>query len=308
MTGIRKVIFYALAVLSAVDASQTCYALNGDAVSYDYVPCNQFSGATSYCCGANRSLDNLSFTPDKCLTDGLCLAVAQVNGREKWTYFRESCSSPDWPTANCLRDVCTSPNENDANGNAFMTPCDNITYSNTWCCGDNNTACCGTDSAITLAVTLGATATLSSTSSSPTTATLSSTSSSPTTASSTATASASASSTSSTDSSLSIGAQAGIGIGATIAGLSLVSLGVLWFMRRRRASRSTSPHDPSSLMGSTLASSKAQVSYRDYEGLGQKPDGLEEWHRPTELDSYEVGELDSHSLRELDGNNHDARP
>lgn len=123
MSKTEGLFVYALAVLSAisiVDATETCYMLNGDAAYKDFIPCNSFSGATSFCCGANRQNTNATYTNDICMTNGLCQSIVEVSGVEQYHYYRESCSSTDWPTSECLRDVCTTPDENDLNGNAIM--------------------------------------------------------------------------------------------------------------------------------------------------------------------------------------------
>lgn len=109
-----------LTLTTPISTASTCYKLNGDAAYKDFTPCNQFSGATSYCCGANRQNTNATYTNDICLTNGLCLAIAEIDGIEEYNYFRESCSSASWPTSECLRSVCTMPDQNDVNGNAIM--------------------------------------------------------------------------------------------------------------------------------------------------------------------------------------------
>lgn len=110
-------LFALLALLTSTSSAATCYKLDGTAAYKDFTPCNEYSGAVSHCCGANRQDTNATFTEDVCLTNGLCLSV---DGVEEWRYFRESCSTTDWPTSKCLRDVCPFPDQNDENGNAIM--------------------------------------------------------------------------------------------------------------------------------------------------------------------------------------------
>ncbi|KAI5247235.1 hypothetical protein E4T47_02562 [Aureobasidium subglaciale] len=282
-------------LVALTSASGTCYKLSGDAAYKDFIPCNQFSGATSYCCGANRQNTNATYTNDVCMTNGLCQAVAEIDGVEEYRYFRESCSSTSWPLDSCLRNVCTMPDQNDVNGNAIMTPCEDTMYSQTWCCGKNNTACCGTDSAITLPAIMGATATLTTSSKPSSTSSASSTISTPSTSDLPATTSTSpspsnfvitASSTpSSTPSSspsstgLSTGAQAGIGVAVALLVLSILA-GAFYYLRRRRATPKHLPTDTNT----SLMTVQSPQSYHD---------GKEMYLTPHELDSRAVGhELD----------------
>ncbi|THW47150.1 hypothetical protein D6C77_09250 [Aureobasidium pullulans] len=281
-----------LTLTTPISTASTCYKLNGDAAYKDFTPCNQFSGATSYCCGANRQNTNATYTNDICLTNGLCLAIAEIDGIEEYNYFRESCSSASWPTSECLRSVCTMPDQNDVNGNAIMTPCEDSKYSDTWCCGKNNTDCCGTNAAITLAVTLGATASLTtSVSFASSTASASTTSSNAATSPSLVSMSSSTPppSSSNTNSGLSTGAQAGIGVGVAIGVFALLSI-AFWFLRRRRAAHSA-PHENTNLMPVNSPS----PNYGN--------DTKEIYTRPQELDSRVVGhELDPAArLGEVEG-------
>ncbi|OBW68270.1 MAG: Uncharacterized protein AUREO_016610 [Aureobasidium pullulans] len=69
-----------LTLTNPISTASTCYKLNGDAAYKDFIPCNQFSGATSYCCGANRQNTNATYTNDICLTNGLCIGVGVAIG------------------------------------------------------------------------------------------------------------------------------------------------------------------------------------------------------------------------------------
>lgn len=113
-----------------------------------------------------------------------------------------------------------------------MTPCSGYANSTTWCCGTGNTACCGQAGAITIAATVGPSFTSSSTVSS-------------TTTSSTALSSVGPTGTSD-GTALSVGAEAGIGVGVSLAGLAIL-VGIIWFVlrirRRRRGHVNGSGHD-----------------------------------------------------------------
>lgn len=103
-----------------------------------------------------------------------------------------------------------------------MTPCSGYGNSTTWCCGAGNTACCGEVGAITIAATVGPSFTSSSTVSSTTTS---------------STASSSVGPTSTGDgTALSVGAEAGIGVSVSLAGLAILG-GIIWFVLRTRRRR-----------------------------------------------------------------------
>ncbi|OJJ47921.1 hypothetical protein ASPZODRAFT_131530 [Penicilliopsis zonata CBS 506.65] len=108
-----------------------------------------------------------------------------------------------------------------------MTPCDGKEDSTEWCCGFNNTACCGTSAAITLTA-LGGGSTASAMKA------MSSTASS-------LTASTSSTASSHSSSSLSTGAKAGIGVGVGLGGLSLLSLLAFLFHQRRKPLQASLP-------------------------------------------------------------------
>jgi hypothetical protein len=112
-----------------------------------------------------------------------------------------------------------------------VTSCSGDGNSTTWCCGGGNTTCCGQVGAITIAVTVGPSFTSSSTLSS----TTSSSSTIVPTISSTALSSVSPTSTSD-GTALSVGAEAGIGVGVSLAGLAIFG-GIIWFILRIRSRR-----------------------------------------------------------------------
>lgn len=88
-----------------------------------------------------------------------------------------------------------------------MTSCDGTPTLETWCCGLNNTECCNSDKAITIAANFG---------------------------SSTSTPSTSPSGSPSADNSstgLSDGAKAGLGVGAAVGGIAMIAAFLFWFMR-----------------------------------------------------------------------------
>lgn len=122
-----------------------------------------------------------------------------------------------------------------------MTPCSGYGNSTTWCCGTGNTTCCGQAGAITIAATVGPSFTSSSTVSSTTT----SSSTAVQTTSSTALSGVGPTSTSD-GTALSVGAEAGIGVSVSLAGLAILG-GIIWFVlrirRRRRGHVDGNGHD-----------------------------------------------------------------
>ncbi|KAG2164357.1 hypothetical protein JADG_004096 [Aureobasidium aubasidani] len=89
-----------LTLTNPISTASTCYKLNGDAAYKDFIPCNQFSGATSYCCGANRQNTNATYTNDICLTNGLCLAIAEIDGIEDLVSTSSSIPQPSSSNTN----------------------------------------------------------------------------------------------------------------------------------------------------------------------------------------------------------------
>lgn len=110
-----------------------------------------------------------------------------------------------------------------------MTPCDGTPNSETWCCGLDNTACCGTPDAITLAA-FGATSTTTTTT---------------TTASTSISALATGSPVISNEpeikysagTGLSDGAKASISVDAAVGGIAVIAALAFLFVRRRRQSK-----------------------------------------------------------------------
>jgi hypothetical protein len=108
-----------------------------------------------------------------------------------------------------------------------MTPCDGTPNSTTWCCSRNKT-CCGTDSEVTLAATLGASLPLLSTT--PSTIIISTSLSSTETSTSANVAityPTTVSSPNDNQTSLSSGALAGIAVSATVAFIAVLALLIL---------------------------------------------------------------------------------
>ncbi|OJJ89527.1 EGFR-like transmembrane domain-containing protein [Aspergillus glaucus CBS 516.65] len=139
-----------------------------------------------------------------------------------------------------------------------MTSCDGTPTSETWCCGINNTECCNSDKAITIAASFG---------------------------SSTSTPSTSPSGSPSADNSsagLSDGAKAGIGVGAAVGSIAIIAAVSFWFMRRRRQ-KSTGDVDMTDVMstgpvyqGFTAVQDQGP---RELDGRGmahEKPAGVED--------------------------------
>ncbi|KAJ8101651.1 hypothetical protein POJ06DRAFT_68752 [Lipomyces tetrasporus] len=222
-------------------AAAVCYYPNGLSESDPaYQPCNQIQSSVSMCCATSRTNPPSGpfangLTADTCLPNGMCQNIVQWTSpggqvTYNYSYFRDQCTDAQWSSNKCLN-VCRTGQSDGST--AAMTPCDNTANSTQWCCGRNNTACCNTPDAITLAQVLGLS---SSTSSSISAATATSTSS-PTT-SSTSGMSPVASSASS---GLSTGAKAGIGVGVGVGELALIFLLGFFFVRRQRASSGSPP-------------------------------------------------------------------
>ena|SRR5579862_3892607 len=87
-------------------AEAICYMPNGDLrQSLEYQPCNP--DTTSMCCATNRTnppggSNIYGNTQDTCLPNGLCQSLVTIGGTLKTSYFRESCSSPDFNSTGCL--------------------------------------------------------------------------------------------------------------------------------------------------------------------------------------------------------------
>ncbi|KAF2148449.1 hypothetical protein K461DRAFT_297863 [Myriangium duriaei CBS 260.36] len=253
--------FAACLVLLLPSAVAICYNPQGEKMLTDYNPCYAAS-KISYCCATTKAIiDHNATHHDNCLPNGLCQSV-EADG--SWGYWREGCSDTSWPSAYCLN-ILTDPNDEDGNGVARLTPCEDSSASKTWCLGQNNTSCCGKGGSdeITIAATLAgfATATSSSSSSSSTTSSTSTTTTSSSSSTSTSASSSGSTSTtptgtasttipgsaSSTSSStptptpsLSSGAKLGIGVGVGLGVLALlISLITLVLVIRKKRARST---------------------------------------------------------------------
>ncbi|KFZ05434.1 hypothetical protein V501_08367 [Pseudogymnoascus sp. VKM F-4519 (FW-2642)] len=133
----------------------------------------------------------------------------------------------------------------DANGNAPVTPCDkDAEQATTWCCGQSNTDCCDTPTAIKIPLTIGPTSTTStlspSSSSSAASSSTSSSGSSQTTPTTTPTLSPTETPIPQA-SGLSTGAKAGIGSAFGVG--AAISIGIaLWLLMRRRRRKNRTEH------------------------------------------------------------------
>ncbi|KAJ5736655.1 uncharacterized protein N7483_001780 [Penicillium malachiteum] len=152
-------VFYVLLFPARVLA--TCYNPDGSVQDGEsYKPCIAIDGSKTMCCALNRTnpsggLLSDGWTADICLGNGLCQNIVNGTGDdgESWslgsTYWRDQCWTSDWNSSgNCLN-YCMGEET------SHMTPCDGTKNSSTWCCGDDNTACCGTSSAITISQYFG---------------------------------------------------------------------------------------------------------------------------------------------------------
>ncbi|KAH1346827.1 hypothetical protein KXV68_005764 [Aspergillus fumigatus] len=239
----KKLISFSLFSLAISPVSSTCYYPNGTADDH-YQPCIRVQGVNGMCCALDRTNppggpDSQGFTADICLENGLCQNIVQRVSTDEmiYTYWRTLCTSADWSTNGCLN-VCTGGEVNPGR-TLPLTPCENTPESKTWCCGQNNTACCGTSEAITLAPTLavGLVASTSTTASTSVSTVSPSSYPSSTTAASVPSASTLVSASQPRDSSLSAGAKVGIGIGVGVGSVAVFgAMAVLLVRWRRRVS------------------------------------------------------------------------
>ncbi|KAI0505583.1 hypothetical protein F5B22DRAFT_627014 [Xylaria bambusicola] len=135
-------VLWAITSLSplALAAEVQCWAPDGMTLADNetVVPCNklgiQQDGVYSSCC----RLDGDPKQRDYCTTSGLCLSTLDNVLR------REFCTDKTWKSPACVN-VCTDPkNRGSSNDSVVMTQCPDGTY----CCGQNELGCCGTDRAI----------------------------------------------------------------------------------------------------------------------------------------------------------------
>ncbi|GAQ10249.1 hypothetical protein ALT_7570 [Aspergillus lentulus] len=245
----KRLIPLSLFSLVIAPVFSTCYYPNGTADD-NYQQCNRVQGVNGMCCALDRpnspgGPDSKGYTADICLENGLCQNIVQKmsTGQMVYTYWRTLCTSTDWSTNGCLN-VCTQ-GEVYPGHTVPLTPCENSPGSRTWCCGQNNTACCGTSEAIILApmLAVGLLAPTSSVASTSVSTASPSSASPATTAASVPTTAISASASQPRDSSLSTGVKVGIGIGVGVGSVvvfgSLAVLLVRW--RRRLVSRRPFP-------------------------------------------------------------------
>ncbi|KAK7188316.1 hypothetical protein PSPO01_05507 [Paraphaeosphaeria sporulosa] len=266
-----------------------CYANNGSLyanTAATYVPCNLTAvenGEHSSCCAIG----------DLCMTNGLCMEPAnEAKGANH--YWRNGCTDKTWQDPACPN-VCRGDEEPN-HYNAFIFYC--FDPKNEFCCAPQgtleagvtgrNTSCCNDEdlvfkaSAPVIAGTAAAalprvSTTISSTSSSLLSTSTSSQSSSTKSATATGETVTSSTPTASSESSgLSSGAKAGMGVGITLGVLAVLAIvGVLFFMRRRKANRNNAH---------LLSDSKATPPpYVTYESAGTARAELEGTMLPAEM-------------------------
>ncbi|KAF2157365.1 hypothetical protein K461DRAFT_309490 [Myriangium duriaei CBS 260.36] len=291
-----------LLLLALPSVKSVCYKPDRTSQATDFNPCYAFHSDNSFCCATRKTWSlGKPELHDNCLPNGLCQWI--YNGT--YSYWREGCSNSSWPSEWCLTGVCGNGDEVDANGNAALTPCDNTSTSLTWCCGRNNTACCGKGAPdeVSLSRTIAAYATLSSTSSTKsvagsTTTTLPLSSSTESVLSST-TAPTGPSNTSTTHPKsgvgLSSGAKAGIGIGVAFGVLlllvALIAMGII--LKRKRAQTypqyADSSYQAADLSGKHMTSPTSPSRAHDIASPfsdGQRVE-LDASNRPIELQGQE---------------------
>ncbi|KAI1260071.1 hypothetical protein F5Y18DRAFT_407332 [Xylariaceae sp. FL1019] len=123
-----------------------CYAPDGKTLADNetIVPCNKLGiyseGVQSSCC----RLDGDEDKRDRCTTRGLCQNI----GDGYSTVRRGFCTDKTWQSDACIN-ICTDPAQGgSATDEVILQACDD--GSGTYCCGQGNSACCGTDAAVTL--------------------------------------------------------------------------------------------------------------------------------------------------------------
>ncbi|KAF1998256.1 hypothetical protein P154DRAFT_260220 [Amniculicola lignicola CBS 123094] len=121
-------LFIIILVLLDLSVSD-CFFPNGDQAS-DHEPCNTNSSLplSTICCNAF----------DTCRENGLCMFQDTFNGKERYNFYRGSCTEQDWNSGKCLN-ICTS--DGDAPASIPLRQCDSPRYASIWCCGDNLKCC-----------------------------------------------------------------------------------------------------------------------------------------------------------------------
>ncbi|KAF6816875.1 hypothetical protein CPLU01_13738 [Colletotrichum plurivorum] len=126
----------------ALAQEATCYAPNGDiADNSTYSACNQLgitqAGVFSTCCALNAAAEEREL----CSSSGLCITQQQKQ-------IRGFCTDKTWESNACVRFCMDEESGGSSSKLSFLTPCNDGTA--TYCCGDSNTACCGTEDAVEL--------------------------------------------------------------------------------------------------------------------------------------------------------------
>ncbi|KAJ5708863.1 hypothetical protein N7493_010197 [Penicillium malachiteum] len=147
--------FYTLLLFATLSrAAVPCYLPDGfSETSPEYQPCNEYSnGGTHMCCATNRpnpsgGNQTLGYTADICLQNGLCMNQGfHANGVNWTTFWRESCTSSDWSTGDCLDACAADTNGGNSSDHVILTPCSDSEGSGSqtsdyWCCGQTKDCC-----------------------------------------------------------------------------------------------------------------------------------------------------------------------
>ncbi|KAI1462515.1 hypothetical protein F4805DRAFT_119 [Annulohypoxylon moriforme] len=225
--------------LAATSEFQSCYRIDGAALS-DTFRCDNRTTGHSSCCIAG----------EVCWSNGIC--HGKTNGVDDW--LRRGCTDYSWRDTACF-DVCPWYVGVLAVG---VRPCDGIDKSNLYCCDDGSTgdrsfACCNNDTKIfqynniTTLPTIIATIpldnpALTSSSTVESTSTESTLASTSTQSSSTTTASVGSGSSGASSNSVAIGVGLGVGLPASAAIFAGVGF-VIWRSRRNQQSSGQSPRN-----------------------------------------------------------------
>lgn len=103
-------ISFGLLITTTPLASGSCYYPDGTLAGAEYQACSNYEGAIGPCCALNRTTEisngtSQNWTRDTCLPNGLCKNVSFQEGKTIYAYWRDQCSSPDWPGDRCPR-IC----------------------------------------------------------------------------------------------------------------------------------------------------------------------------------------------------------
>ncbi|KAJ5961018.1 uncharacterized protein N7479_008168 [Penicillium vulpinum] len=214
-------ILLALAPLHAL--AKTCFAPDGSIADHTYQPCIAIVGVDSMCCSLN------STHPDTCQPNGLCLS--NEDSTFGANYWRNFCTDETWDSPNCLsKTLCDKSAGGSSSWTARLVACS----SGAFCCGTDK-SCCLEGTTFTLADTLvniGINTTAADTANTTAIATTTTTATATATATATVTVISKVSGSSNDHGPSNV--VIGVGVGAPLAVLAFIMLGVGFFWGRRK--------------------------------------------------------------------------